>query len=1496
MVITALGTAPVDLSGITASSSTTITSGDLTLDLDTDLGTVSVEVAGGSGLTLTATQADGLTVGGAGAVTVVALGSGTDLSAIDPAATLTAQVISTLDIRGNAALGTVDVYRVTGDLTLSAAQADGIGIEGAGEITITGLANATDLSNVAASGTVAATVTAGIDVSGNTTLGNVDSYTVEAAGTLTLSAAQASGKPITGAGNVAVVALGSDPVDLSMVSVGGSQTATVQQGTTLAATTNLAGFDLVVAAGQTLTLTADQANGLSISGDGTVVVTDPGGTAFDLSGITVSGDKTLSLADSLTLATGTDLGAFSVTVAAGETLTLSPTQAGGRAVTGAGNVAVTNLTADTDLANIAATGTVVAEVSSTVDVTGNANLGTVDAFEVTGALTLSAAQANGLVVEGTGTVAVANLGAAPVDLTGIAATATAAIPSGNVTLAATTDLGSVAITVASGATLSLLASQADGAAISGAGDVTVTALAGDGDTDLSGVDPSGTLTVLVNGTVDASGNSNLSTLDVIQVTGALTLSADQADGLAVTGTGDVTVVDLVQTAVDLAGISVGGDKVIDVTSSLLVDTGTNLGAFRVAVAADQTITLTADQANGRTVAGGGNLTVTPMGQATDLSNVTASGTVTAQFAASTDVTGNTSLDVVDAYHVLSNQTLTLSGSQATARNITGPGAVTVRAIASDTDLSGAGALGTITATVESTVDISANDTLDAVDILQVNAGGKLTLTADQADGRTITGAGDVTATSFGATAVDLSTVTATGTLTVTLAGNVTVPEGTDFGNFGLLIGAAQIMRITAEQADGLTMKGTGIVIVTGDPAGFDFSGISGTLTVFFPDADNILTIKAGETVELTVVEASSYNAIEGDGTLGLYEDGVVLFDSLNIAETLTLAVPADRTLILSAEQADGLSLGGDGTLAVVGEGADESTVETTDISSVQADTVFESLGALTRIVTGDSQNVEFDAADIDPLSEAGGTLTIAGGADVDVVNAQLQTFTDGTPPSVLNLLALEFEGLSAEKSLVPDRLTVDGSHPDAIKAFWIPLDQAYVGSGDYYNQDINTSFAFLGNDYVRYLNDGGAPLLDIVKVPEGRAQSLHDNLLGNLRDASIADRFPGEGNDPRTEPAQEFGDRPEHPGAIADGVYSDVNALSGVMGWDIAHGYDYPASMPSFYAVIDADNTITGDENDNYLYGGAGDDSLDGGDGEDTAPYVSDRSDFALAYDSVAKAWTIDDTVAAGQDEGTDTLNGIEEILFGNGSTMAFNAELANGFHPGTGNGSTGFVIDTNPDHSVEVGLKAKEAYTGNDLSPDMGTYHASAGFGHQSGTPGDLSADRATWNVEYSVDLTGSGKTIGDFEVLLTLDPDPAAGTPDQPFVLDFNDIPGLADEEQQAVSDMTVLQDSQNLGFDFWDTWFSDFNFDPRLPGEYRFELTVNDPASGTLVGETAIVVDVRPGLLVDAARDPANDGELNEDGVPQYATIQAAIDAAATGDTIQVLAGSTTSAAPS
>jgi hypothetical protein len=93
------------------------------------------------------------------------------------------------------------------------------------------------------------------------------------------------------------------------------------------------------------------------------------------------------------------------------------------------------------------------------------------------------------------------------------------------------------------------------------------------------------------------------------------------------------------------------------------------------------------------------------------------------------------------------------------------------------------------------------------------------------------------------------------------------------------------------------------------------------------------------------------------------------------------------------------------------------------------------------------------------------------------------------------------------------------------------------------------------------------------------------------------------------------------------------------MAWDMAHGVNYPASLPAPYAVLDGANTFNGTTADNYFFGGGGNDTIDGGAGIDTATYTATINTSGITDDGTGHF-----VVATGGGEGTDTLSGVEKI------------------------------------------------------------------------------------------------------------------------------------------------------------------------------------------------------------------------------------------------------------
>lgn len=193
------------------------------------------------------------------------------------------------------------------------------------------------------------------------------------------------------------------------------------------------------------------------------------------------------------------------------------------------------------------------------------------------------------------------------------------------------------------------------------------------------------------------------------------------------------------------------------------------------------------------------------------------------------------------------------------------------------------------------------------------------------------------------------------------------------------------------------------------------------------------------------------------------------------------------------------------------------------------------------------------------------------------------------------------------------------------------------------------------------------------------------------------------------------------------------------------------------------------------------------------------------------------------------------------GTMTTFDSELNVGVVIGSGIPNANFVVNTNLVNGVQTGIKALERFVG-DLPNSGNRYFAQPGESPTSGAAG-APADPgiATWNYLYSVDLGTSGLTFADVSVNVAIDFDPAVGNTN---FFEFELVSALAAQSID-ISAMTLFQDSQNLGFGFWQA-IGDPDiqpFDPFAQGEYTMSVEVVLNSTSEVLSAVDMAVSIVP-----------------------------------------------------
>ena len=684
-----------------------------------------------------------------------------------------------------------------------------------------------------------------------------------------------------------------------------------------------------VASGATLIVQASEVSGKSVTGGGSVTLIVGSDSAADLSGVTLSGTKTLEFKADATFSG--ILGTMSsVSVDSGITATVTAEALNGKtlSIIGAGSLDITasSTAASNNFSGLTNSigGTVTLNVTTALDLSG-VTLGTVlDTVNTSAALTLLGAQANTLsAYEGSGNIVI-NAGTANVDLsaknvTGYSGTFTINDGTGTQTLSGTAnadtfnlDNASASVVAGNGndtiTILSTMASSPIGTIDGGGGTGDVLTIAKSG-LNINASNITHVETINVNASTTMSGT--LST-DSVVIAGGVSLSADASvvSGETISGSGTLSVTNLGETLnADFASVDSATILHVDWSSVTGTYSG-NLTHVDTLNISSGTMRVTDDIVSGHTVSGSGSLIV-EVGSDTAFTWSSIADTLTTTLAFTGGTSYTQSISNVDAITLASGVSVDISGATidsdtASVSGSSGNESLTLKGSFLDTLTSidlGNGSdtlsvMGTSTLNAADFGKISHVETLNLTDytgsadltdtsgITQLNTGSNVnTITIDYAMNINDTGGND---TLYTTSTMDLSTQTIVGIETLNVANTTTTTL--DYND--LSVGGGDIA--TLEGSGSVAIHGTtsmNIQSLSVDALGDNQLGITGTTS------DDALVLDFSQLDEISFNGNSGSDTVTINGIAG----GSTLDDTtaFNHIETLDLSSLSSATASIS---------------------------------------------------------------------------------------------------------------------------------------------------------------------------------------------------------------------------------------------------------------------------------------------------------------------------------------------------------------------------------------------------------------------------------------------------------------------------------------------------------------------------------------------------------------------------------------------------------------------
>ena len=906
-----------------------------------------------------------------------------------------------------------------------------------------------------------------------------------------------------------------------------------------------------VADGVTVMATAAVLDGKTVAaaGTGNIAVTALHSTlAADLSLLSSASGTVTAAFDASGTFTG-NLGNAVVTVADGAVMTATASDVAGGTVNkvGSGALAVTVRTADANVDLTSIGGDAISSVTVKEDLTFT---GTLDetvstSIDTSITLTIAASKVSGKAVTGTGSLIIEAL-AADTDLANVN-------PGGGVTARVGADLditdnaflGDVDIyEVSSGFTLRATGAQLNGKTVLGDGSLIVERLAAG--TDLTNVNLGGGVTALVTDNIIITGNGKLAVVDTYTVSTnrTLTTTADQVDGIAVNGEGRLTVNGTATGATDLSSLSA---DVVDITGADL----TNGSVTWMTVAAGDELRLTSAQATGQTIVTAADplavITVSGLANNVDLANIgNATATVNATVTGSIDITGNVHLGNVDKYTVSSGQTFVATADQVAGIAVDGDGSLTVTGSASNANLINLKA---------KVVDVTGAILTDTVTWMTVAAGDELRLSSAQANGKSIgaeSKASAVVTVSDLTDSTDLSGIAnATATVNATVTGSIDITGNVHLGKVDTYtVSSGFTLTALASQVTGLTVSGAGSLIVEALAAGTNLTNVNlvGLVTALVED-------------DISITE---------NGTLGVVDK---------------YTISSEKTLTAIANQVDGITVDGDGSLTVIG-----TAMGATDLSSLSADVV--------------------DITGADLTNGSVTWMTVAAGDELRLTSAQAtgQTIVTAADPSAVitvSGLANNVDLANIGNATATVNATVTGSIDITENLSLGNVDSYTVSTGFLLTAtaDQMTGRIVTGGGSVKIIGVDGSTDLTGVNPGGGVTAVVLDgiDISSNTTLGNVDYFILSSANEVTMTIYQHNRIAPD--GANSTTLYNEVTLSEAgeILGNSLVRMYNlsFEAGVTNIFTTSDVGQTVIGSTGADEIYGGVGADILSGGAGDD---------------------------------------------------------------------------------------------------------------------------------------------------------------------------------------------------------------------------------------------------------------------------------------------------------